>query len=227
MRILALETSTEYLSVALTSEQGVVARDCLAGQRHSELILPMVEAVLAESGMALSEIQAIAFGAGPGSFTGLRIACGVAQGLAFGLGVPVIPIPTLEAVAEGVDKDRVMIALDARMSEVYCGAFERSTGGWKTLMETCLCKPDQAPALAGTGWFAAGSGFAVHADVLTERYAGQIIGVDAEAIPHARAVALLGKARYAKGLTVPPAEAAPLYIRNKVALTVDEQAALR
>ena len=227
MNILALETSTEYLSVALAGDADVVARDCLAGQKHSQLILPMVEAVLHEAGVSRLDIDAVAFGAGPGSFTGLRIACGVAQGLGFGLDIPVIPVPTLEAVAEGVGAAKVLVAIDARMGEVYCAAFERDAAGWTAVMETTLCKPDLAPALTGDKWFAVGSGFAAYTEALQARYAGQIIGVDAKTVPHARAVALLGRIRHAKGMVVAPAEAAPLYIRNKVALTVDEQAASR
>ncbi|MES2354256.1 MAG: tRNA (adenosine(37)-N6)-threonylcarbamoyltransferase complex dimerization subunit type 1 TsaB [Pseudomonadota bacterium] len=223
MNILALETSTEYLSVALANEEKIVALDCLAEQKHSELILPMVENVLADAAIERSGISAIAFSAGPGSFTGLRIACGVAQGLAYGLGVPVIPISTLEAVAEASGKNKVIVALDARMGEIYYAGYERQAAGWKVVIEAGLCKPENAPVLIGRDWFAAGSGFAIYEKVLSARYTDQIVGMDGSLYPHARVVVRLAMERYLQGLMVDAAEAAPIYIRNKVALTIQEQ----
>jgi len=225
--ILAIETSTEYLSVAISVAGKCIARDCLAGQKNSELTLPMVEAVLAEAGIARNAVQAIAFGVGPGSFTGLRIACGVAQGLAFGLGIPVIPISTLEAVAETTGKDNVLVALDARMGEIYIAAFTRANDGWHAVIDAGLCKPVDSPILPEGSWFAAGSGFGVYGDILKSRYAGKLIGMDGNLQPHAAAMARLGVECYRRGLAIPAIDAAPVYIRNKVALTTLEQAANR
>src|SRR5688572_15804465 len=115
MNILAIETSSEYLSIALATDDQILYKDCHAGQRHSELLLPMIEDLLTANNVRRDQLTAIGFGAGPGSFTGLRIACGVAQGLAFGLDIPVIPISTLEAVAEATGEKNVAVALDAHM----------------------------------------------------------------------------------------------------------------
>ena len=119
MNIIALDTSTEYCSLAVWLNGNIVSREILAGQRHSELLLPMLHIMLTEIGITFNQIDGIAFGAGPGSFTGLRIACGVAQGLAFAQAVPIVGISTLEALAQQVDTAKVLVALDARMGELY------------------------------------------------------------------------------------------------------------
>jgi tRNA threonylcarbamoyladenosine biosynthesis protein TsaB len=225
-KILALDCSTEYCSVSLLVDGEHTDRTERAGQRHSELVLPLVDAVLAESDLALSELDAIAFGAGPGSFTGLRIACGVAQGLAFGAGRPVVAVPTLLALAHAADVRRVLAILDARMGEVYLAAYDRTDGSWQTCIAPCLCKPDAAPQLPGGGWFGVGSGFAVHGDKLRHRYARELGGVDAEAYPHARHMAVLALGEWQAGRTVPASGALPLYVRDKVAFTETERRAI-
>jgi tRNA threonylcarbamoyladenosine biosynthesis protein TsaB len=225
--ILAIETSTEYLSIALSNGESVIARDCVAGQKHSELVLPMIEDVLAAAGVDRASLHAIAFGAGPGSFTGLRIACGVTQGLALGLGLPVIAVSTLEAVAEATERDKVVVALDARMGEIYLAAFERQGAEWKASIEGCLCKPNDSPQLSGNNWYGAGSGFGVHGEALTACYKSQLIGVDAGVFPHAKTIVQIATRRFRQGMTISAFDAAPVYIRNKVALTLEEQAAVR
>ena len=227
MNLLAIESSTEFLSVAVACGEEIFARDCLAGQRHSELVLPMIEEALAAAGLARSELEAIAFGAGPGSFTGLRIACGVAQGLAFGLDRPVVAVPTLLALAAAGDAARVIAALDARMGEVYHAAYARGADGWQTVVAPNLCAPHAAPAVEGGGWVGVGSGFAAADGALAERYAGQLGRVEASAVPHAREVAQLARDGFAGHAFVAAEHAAPLYLRNKVALTVGEQANAR
>ncbi|MEJ5211550.1 MAG: tRNA (adenosine(37)-N6)-threonylcarbamoyltransferase complex dimerization subunit type 1 TsaB, partial [Burkholderiales bacterium] len=119
MHLLAFDTSTEYLSVALRSRGETLSRDLRAGQQHSDLLLPLVRELLAEAGLALGQLDCIAFGQGPGTFTGLRIGCGVAQGLAFGAGLPLAPVSTLLALAAGSRAPRVIACLDARMGEIY------------------------------------------------------------------------------------------------------------
>jgi tRNA threonylcarbamoyladenosine biosynthesis protein TsaB len=223
LKILALETSSEYCSCALLLDGGLFAREALAQQKHSELLLPMVDEVLAEAGMALRDLDGIAFGSGPGSFTGLRIACGVAQGLAFGIGLPVAGICTLEALAEQAGGERVIAALDARMGEIYHGAYEREAGGWRTVREPTLCQPLDAPQIADSNWTGCGSGFDAHGAALKERYDGRLGRVVAGLHPRAREVACLGSARIAAGEGVDPAEAHPLYVRNKVALKMHER----
>ena len=128
LKVLAFDTSTEYCSVALFQDGAIMSREALAGQRHSELILPMVRQTLTEAGLTLTQLDGIAFGAGPGSFTGLRIACGIAQGLAFGADLPVAGICTLEALAQEAGGGRIIAALDARMSQIYHAAYEERDG---------------------------------------------------------------------------------------------------
>jgi tRNA threonylcarbamoyladenosine biosynthesis protein TsaB len=225
LKVLALDTSSEWCSAALWLDGEVRARQENAGQRHSELILPMIDALLQQARLTVQQMDAIAFGAGPGSFTGLRIACGVAQGLAFAASLPVAGVVTLECLAQASGGERALCALDARMGEIYFAAYERSDAAWGVVHEPVLCRPEQAPAVQGT-WTGSGGGFAVHGPTLMRRYAGQLSAVRADLFPHAREVAILGARMAARGLVVDAAEAAPLYIRDKIALSVAERAAL-
>jgi tRNA threonylcarbamoyladenosine biosynthesis protein TsaB len=232
LNILSVETSSEWCSVAAWLDGKALAREELAGQRHSELILPMIDALLRDAEVELAAFDAIAFGAGPGSFTGLRIACGVAQGLAFAAGVPVACVSTLLAVAQGSGADRVAVCLDARMGEVYCGAFQREAASsgelrWSIVHPPQLCVPSAAPQLDGAGWVGAGSGFAVHGATLAERYSGSLSETRAELRPRAGDIAALAVEMVRAGLTVAAEDAAPVYLRDRVALTVDERRALR
>ncbi|MBI5005800.1 MAG: tRNA (adenosine(37)-N6)-threonylcarbamoyltransferase complex dimerization subunit type 1 TsaB [Nitrosomonadales bacterium] len=225
MKLLAVETSTEYCSVALWQDGTVSERCELVGQKHSEVLMAMLDALLKEAGVAVRQVDGIAFGKGPGSFTGVRIACGVAQGLALGADVKVVGICTLQALAEACGRDRVIAALDARMGELYLAAYEKCDGVWTEVVAPCLCKAGDAPAVAGENWFGAGSGFAVNDAALSARYAEQLAGVDAQAVPQAGAVARLAAAEFAQGNAVDAAQALPLYLRDKVALKTSERAA--
>ncbi len=227
MRVLALETSTEYCSVALWQDGAVMERCELVGQKHSELLMAMLDALLKEACARLTQLDGIAFGMGPGSFTGVRIACGATQGLAFGASLPVTGVCTLEALAEASGKLRVIAALDARMGEIYHAAYEKQAGAWAVSSEPHLCKPEDAPLVQGDGWFGAGSGFAVHGEILAGRYAGRLQGVDGEAVPQATAIAALGAARFAQGRGVDAAQALPLYLRDRVALKTSERGCAR
>ena len=223
MRLLAIETSTEYCSVALWQD-GVVSERCeLVGQKHSEVLMEMLDALLQDSGFRIQDLDGITFGKGPGSFTGVRIACGVTQGLALGADVEVVGVCTLEALAEASGKDKVIAALDARMSELYLAAYERRDGEWSVTIEPRLCKAEDAPALSGEGWFGVGSGFAVSGVGLQARYGDQLMGVDEKAVPQASAVARIGAREFAKGNAVDAALALPLYLRDKVALKTSER----
>lgn len=223
MKILALDTSTEYCSLALWLDGEILSRQVLAGQRHSELILPLLQEMLAEAGLTLTQLDGIAFGAGPGSFTGLRIACGVAQGLAFGANLPVVGICTLEALAQQTGDGSVIAALDARIGEIYHAAYTKTVDGWRTVSEPALCLPQQAPLLSGNDWTGCGSGFAIYDEALRSRYYGCVSHIVGNLSPHAREVAQLAAPRLAMGLSIDPADAAPLYIRNKVALKESER----
>ena len=129
MEILAIETSTEYCSVALWQDGKVSERCELVGQKHSEVLMAMLDALLKDAGIKITQVDGIAFGKGPGSFTGVRIACGVAQGLALGADVKVVGVCTLEALAQASGRDKVIAALDARMGELYLAAYEKRNDG--------------------------------------------------------------------------------------------------
>lgn len=221
--MLALDTSTEYLSLCLWQDGAMLSRDLLAGQKHSQLILPMLGEMLVEAGLTLPELDGIAFGAGPGSFTGLRIGCGVAQGLAFGANLPVVGVSTLLALAQQTDAERVIACLDARMGEVYYAAYVRHGSGWQIAYEPGLYKPQEVPSIEGGAWFGIGSGWAAYGDILNVRYAGQVDKNNGQAFPHARDIAALAANEFSAGKAVSAAEAAPIYIRNKVALTMAER----
>ncbi|MEK7875737.1 MAG: tRNA (adenosine(37)-N6)-threonylcarbamoyltransferase complex dimerization subunit type 1 TsaB [Pseudomonadota bacterium] len=223
MKILAFETSTELCSAALWLDGRVDAREAVAGQRHSELLLPMIDALLVSHSLKAAELDCIAFGAGPGSFTGLRIACGVAQGIAFGLNVPVVGVSTLLALAAASQADPVVCCLDARVGEVYHAAYERRGGDWHEVHEPSLCKPDAVPELPAGTWTGCGSGFTVYRAALESCYAGKLARVIGDLAPHAREIAALAAAEFGRGGAVSAEYAAPLYVRNKVALRMDER----
>lgn len=230
MKILALDTSTEYLSLALWLDGAVNARNLLAGQSHSQQILPLLRELLSEAKIELHDLDGIAFGAGPGSFTGLRIGCGVAQGLGFGADLPVIGVSTLLALAHGAFTEspaasRVIACLDARMGEVYHAAYARNNEGWDEISAPGLYKPDAVPTLPGAGWVGAGSGWTAYGDALRHCYAEQVSLVLPTEFPNAVAMAALAAPLFAAGLGVPAAQAAPLYIRNRVALKTSERKA--
>jgi len=223
LRILALETSTEYCSVALWQEGAITERSELVGLKHSEILMPMLDGLLREAGVKLSDMDCIAFGAGPGSFTGVRIACGAAQGLALGADLPVIGVCTLQALAQASGHEKVIAALDARMAEVYHAAYEKRNGEWVTVCEPGLCLPQDAPLVEGTGWFGAGSGFIAHGAQLRGRYAANFAAVDKHSVPRAGAIAQLAALVFAAGRGMDAAEALPLYLRDKVALKTSER----
>ncbi len=223
MKILAFDTSTEWCSAALQVGGELRVRETLAGQKHSELLLPMVMELLAEAGLALAELDALAFGKGPGSFTGLRIACGVAQGLAYGADLPVVGVVTLEAMALEADAEAVVACLDARMQEVYAAVYRRTPEGLAAEVGPGLYAPAAAPLPAGAGYVGCGSGFAAYAGVLAGRYAGRLAAVRPEVHPHARAIARLAAAELACGGGGPAETAEPLYVRDKVALKTCER----
>lgn len=232
MRILALDTSTEYLSLALQlvkeGDSTMLHFDMLAGQSHSQQVLPQIRALLNEANIELTDLDGIAFGAGPGSFTGVRIACGVAQGLAFGANLPVVSVNTLMALAEASFKEcgavKVIACLDARMGEVYHAAFEKKEDIWQEVTPSGLFKPQAVPTVDGSDWVGAGSGWLTYGEQLSAIYGSQIKQILPQALPTALAVLSIAQPLFAAGLAKPAAEAAPIYIRNKVALKTTERA---
>jgi len=223
MKLLAFDTSTQWLSVACVTGDGCVSRAELAGQAHSERLLPLIDEVLAEAGVTLGELDAVAFGAGPGSFTGVRIACGVAQGLGLGADLPLVPVSTLEALAETAFRlhgaERVLSCLDARMSEVYVAGYRKDGQRWIVEREPAVLHPAEVSVLAGA-WFGAGDGYAAYPDLAIRL---GLAGCDPAVVPDARWIAELARPRVAAGEAVKAAEALPLYVRHRVALTTAER----
>ena len=224
MNLLALDTSTEFLSLALQLNGKTFTHYQQAGNASSELILPQIQALLEEAEVKLSDLDGIAFGAGPGAFTGVRIACGVAQGLGFGANLPVVGVNTLLAVAQASGADNVIVCLDARMGEIYHAAFERINDEWVELSATKVCKPEAAPLLACRA-VGVGSGWAAYGEILSGIYAQNVTKIMAEVTPTAEAILKLATPTFLAGLAKPASEAAPIYIRNRVALTSLEREA--
>lgn len=235
MKLLAFETATEACSVALWLDGEVRERFELAPRRHAELSLPWAEQLLAEAGVRRSELDAIAISRGPGAFTGVRLAIAIAQGIALALDRPIVPVSTLavlalraQPLAAGADALRVYAAIDARMGEVYTGAFELRGGDAFALDEETVVAPDAAVAPGdGTDWLGVGTGFAAAHGALQQRLGARFAGIDAEALPHAADLARLAALAHARGEAVAPELVEPAYLRNNVALTIAEQVALR
>lgn len=221
MIVLALETATDPGSIALWRDGAVLARSCPEGRSNSETLLPLVGSTLREAGLDFSDLNGIAFGMGPGSFTGLRVACGVAQGLSVARDLPLLGIATLDAMALASGGERVIVALDARMGEVYFGCFEHGNlqGG------IGVYSPETAPLPDSAGWLACGNGLTAY-PVLRERLSPFVDLWKPEIMPSAEAVVRLAAPRLERGERIDPADAAPLYVRNKVAKTVAERLAI-
>ena len=220
MKILALETAADPGSVALWVDGVVSTGVCPDHLSNSAAILPRAEALLALQGLGFADLDAVAFGAGPGSFTGLRVACGVAQGIAVARDLPLIGIGTLEAMALSAGGSRVIVTLDARMGEVYVGCFE----GGELRGELGVCVPDAVPLPEGDNWLACGNGLTAY-PVLRERLAACVATWMPEIMPSAESVARLAATRLSCGDAGDPALAVPIYVRDKVAKTVAERLA--
>ena len=223
MNILAIETATEVLSLALGTGARVHETTLAAGARQAELILGEIDALLRRAGLGVRNLDAIAFGAGPGSFTGLRIACGVAQGIAAARVLPVLAVGTLEALAEASGVKRAIACLDARMGEVYHAAFERRDGTLHEIIPAGLDRPDALPLPPGEGWTGCGPGFAAHRAALVARLGARREAVRAEVLPTAAAVLRLAAPRLAAGERSDPERAVPVYLRERVALKTAER----
>jgi tRNA threonylcarbamoyladenosine biosynthesis protein TsaB len=226
LNVLAVETSTELCSVALLRGGELFVEEELAGNRHSELLAPMIRKILARAHLTAQRVDVFAFGQGPGSFTGIRIACGIVQGLAFAANRPVVPVPSLLALAEQTNEAHVVAAVDARMGEAYLAAYARNGADWDEVLAPRLADAQTLPPLPGRRWVATGSGFERHGwlrDAYRERVELRL-GAD---LPRAGAVARIAARRFARGGGIAAAEAAPLYLRDKVALTTEERHAAK
>jgi tRNA threonylcarbamoyladenosine biosynthesis protein TsaB len=224
--ILAIETSSEMASCALLRGEEVFARSSSGVRTHSQSVLPMIQELLAEAGIALRDCDAIAYGSGPGSFTGVRTACGIAQGLGFGAGLPLIPVVTLDAMALACRQQHggsaILTVLDARMGEVYWAQY-RYADGLQAVLAPALSAPELVAPQGDVT--ACGNGFAAYA----EAFSGQPFAAAAHAgvMPHATQIAQLARIAFAAGQTVTAADAQPLYLRNKIAYTSAERRAMQ
>jgi tRNA threonylcarbamoyladenosine biosynthesis protein TsaB len=224
VNLLAVETSTALCSVALLRGGDLFLEEVLAENRHAEILMPMVRRVLERAHLSAAALDGFAFGQGPGSFTGIRIACGLVQGLAFATQRDVVPVPSLLALAEQANESRVVAAFDARMGEAYFAAYARSGDDWADVVAPRLVDASNLPALPGRGWVGIGSGFERHA-WLREGYRERIEMSIAGELPRADAIARIAVRRFARGAAVSAERAAPLYLRDKVALTTEERQA--
>ncbi len=221
MRIIAIDTSTEACSAALFDNDSVIERYQIAPRKHAELILPMLESLLQESGLVMARIDALAFGRGPGAFTGLRIAAGVTQGIAFGADLPVIPVSSLAALAQGMFREQgeqqVLAGIDARMQEVYWGRYRLGEGDVMRLEgQETVCLPDQVEIPTQGQWVGAGTAWQTYEAILGARLDGRVSSWSGERYPRARDIATLAAQDFLSGTTVSAEEAVPVYLRDNV-----------
>jgi tRNA threonylcarbamoyladenosine biosynthesis protein TsaB len=226
LNLLAVETSTDLCSAALLRGGELFTEEALAPNQHTERLAPMIRRLLDRAHLSAAGLDGFAFGQGPGSFTGIRIACGIVQGMALGAGRPVVPVPSLLALAEQSHASRVLVGLDARMGEAYLAAYSRMGGDWAAVIDPRLVQEGQLPDLPGRDWVATGSGFDAFS-WLRGAYSRQVAHRIESDLPRASAIARVAVRRLGRGESVGAAEAAPLYLREKVAMTTAERLAAR
>ena len=227
MKLLAVETATDACSAALAIDGVIHERYELASKEHTQLILPMVDNLLKEADLQPADLEGLAFGCGPGSFTGVRIATGIIQGLALGLDLLVMPVSTLAAIAQDYfdhHQDNVaFVAMDARMGEIFWGVYQRDADGFAQLIGEEAVTPAGLvtfPELSGVGL---GTGWGVYQQILLETVGGRVPHYEIDHLPRARAIAALGLRGFAKQLAVPVELAMPVYLRDKVAKKESER----
>lgn len=230
MKLLAFETATEACSVAVHVDGQVLERFEVAPRRHAELSLPWAEQLLAEAGIARSQLDAIALSQGPGAFTGVRLGIALAQGIALALDRPLLPVSTLKTLAMRAPQDapQVLASIDARMGEVYAAAYLRQGGELILQGDEQVLAPQAVMVPTTTQrWHGVGTGFAAVEGALAEHLGTQLQGVDAQALPRASDLLTLAVLAYQRGEAIAPERVQPAYLRDNVALTLIEQQALR
>ncbi|MDQ6646666.1 MAG: tRNA (adenosine(37)-N6)-threonylcarbamoyltransferase complex dimerization subunit type 1 TsaB [Pseudomonadota bacterium] len=228
MNLLAIETATEACSVALVHGNELIARSEIAPRRHTELVLPMADQLLAEAGISRLALDAIAVGRGPGAFTGVRLGVSLAQGMALALDIPVVTVSSLAALAlEAPEEDgdtAILAVIDARMGEIYAASYRRDgNGGLVVLDEEHICRPEALRLSEAGAWQVVGSGWATYATVLSQRLTGTLHSADGVRYPQAAHVAELAMREFKAGHAQAPELALPVYLRDKVAMTLVEQ----
>lgn len=227
MKLLAVDTATEACSAALYVDGEVLERFELAPRTHTKLILPMIDSLLAEASLEPHDLDGLAFGRGPGSFTGVRIATGVVHGIALGLDLPIVPVSTLAALAQNYfgkgSADVAFVSMDARMGEVFWGVYARNEDGFAELIEAESVGPADAvlfPDLKGCG---IGSGWKTYGEALSLRLNDCVIALEIDDLPRASAIAILGARGFMRNEAVPVEQAMPVYLRDKVAKKESER----
>ncbi|MEJ2108151.1 MAG: tRNA (adenosine(37)-N6)-threonylcarbamoyltransferase complex dimerization subunit type 1 TsaB [Acidiferrobacteraceae bacterium] len=216
MKILALDTATESCNVGVWVDGTVHERE-IPGRQHAEQLLSLIRELMAESGLALAELDAIAFGRGPGMFTGLRIGAGITQGLAFALDLPVVPVSSLAAIAHGCDGENIIAAIDARMDQVYWCAFRRRDGTLLATTAEQVTNPNEIQVESDGGWIGCGSGWDRYGDTMADRLGDRFERWLPGRTPRARDIAALGFELLHAGGAVAPEDAVPVYVRDEVA----------
>ncbi len=219
MKILAIETATEACSAALDIDDSCIHHFEVAPRRHTEMLLPMIDDLLHQADIQTSDLDAIAFGQGPGAFTGVRIAIGVIQGLAFAHNTPVIPISTLNALAQRYadEHTHVATAIDARMQEIYWGLFKKNELGlMQQIADEKVCSVVDATIPTQGDWFGAGTGWETYEKELQLKFKENLVGFNGDVFPSAVDVIALAKPIYLEGKAIPVEQAMPVYLRNKV-----------
>lgn len=228
MNLLAIETATESCSAALLAGERLLERSELAPRRHAELLLPMCEELLAEAGLRRADLDALAVGCGPGAFTGVRLAISAAQGIALALDLPVVPVSSLAALAMQAPRNGadVLAVIDARMGEIYAGTFRRDVDGLVVPIGAESVGAAEAlslPPASASAWSVIGSGWASYAEAIAARLPAAPAWADGARYPQAADVARLAAPLALAGRGVAAEQALPVYLRDKVALTLDEQ----
>ena len=221
MNILSIDTSGQLLSIALLKNDSLTEESYSSDKKHSENILPLLKKLMDKSDINFGDLNGVAFGAGPGSFTGVRIAAGVAYGIAYAHNLPIVGINNLEAIAKKVDKGVVIPCVDARMGELYMGAYKRINGELVSIIDSGVFEPCDLPNLDILDGVIVGSGVFEYKKILIEKYQDQKVIIDENEYPLAGAIAQLSIKRMDKNFNLK--NAAPIYIRNNVAKTISER----
>jgi|TARA_B100000929_G_scaffold178156_1_gene141129 tRNA threonylcarbamoyladenosine biosynthesis protein TsaB len=219
MKILAIETATEACSAALEIDNSCMYRHEIAPRKHTELILPMIDSLLKEADIKVNSLDVIALGCGPGAFTGVRIAIGIAQGLAFPFDIPVIPVSTLAALAQQFSKDYnyVATAIDARMKEIYWGLYKKNSSNiMEEVIKESVCLPSNISSPTKNEWFGAGTGWKIYSEEIRSKFKCNIIDFKNDVYPHAKDIIELAKPAYRDGKFISAEQVSPIYLRNNV-----------
>lgn len=221
MKILAIDTATEACSAALYVDGKITGEYQLAPREHTQMILPMVDNILKAAGITVADLDALSYARGPGAFTGVRIAAGVLQGLAYAHDIPVVPISTLAAIAAGVyyrhGHVNVLTAIDARMGEIYYAAYSVDNNQAVLVEDEVVGKVEALPDVADISWAGAGTGWSVYRDDLAQRYQVAEKNIFPDELPDAQVIARLAAQQYSQGNFMTAHQAQPVYLRDNVA----------